>query len=53
MSEPRVSRLEEMERELAELRGQMPKHSPRPSLLLRIEDLEDEIARLRAVERSD
>jgi hypothetical protein len=41
-------RLEALERELAELQGQMPKHSPRPSLLLRIEELEDEIGRLRA-----
>jgi hypothetical protein len=47
MSEPNP-RLAALERELAELQGQMPKHSPRPSLLLRIEELEDEIVRLRA-----
>lgn len=42
------ARIAALERELAELKGQMPKHSPRPSLYLRIEDLEDEIARLRS-----
>ncbi|MHB1005957.1 MAG: histidine kinase [Chloroflexota bacterium] len=48
-----VDRLPALERELDELRLQMPKHSPRPSLLLRIEDLEDEIARLRALKEVD
>ena len=42
------ARIAALERELAELRGQMPKHTPRPSLFLRIEELEDEIARLRS-----
>lgn len=41
-------RLAALERELAELKRQEPKHTPRPSLFLRIEELEDEIARLRA-----
>lgn len=47
MSEP-ADRLEALERELDELRRQEPKHTPRPSWFLRIEELEDEIAKLRA-----
>ena len=47
------ARLSALERELDELRRQMPYHSPRPSLFLRIEDLEDEVARLRGAKEAD
>ena len=36
-------RIAALERELAELRASMPAHSTPPSLLMRIEELEDEL----------
>ena len=41
-------RLRQLEAQLADLKGRMPAHSLRPAMLLEIEDLEEEIARLRA-----
>ncbi len=42
------AKLEALVRELAELRASIPAHSTPASLRMRIEDLEDEIAALRA-----
>ncbi len=39
--------IRELERELADLERRMPAHSAKPSLLLRLEEIEDELARLR------
>lgn len=35
-----------LEQEIAELRARLPKHSTPPAMLLRLEELEDELARL-------
>ncbi len=43
-----AERLKELEAQLADLKGRMPAHSLRPAMLMEIEDLEEEIARLRA-----
>ncbi len=43
-----TDQLRQLEARLAELKGRMPAHSLRPAMLLELEDLEDEIARLRA-----
>jgi hypothetical protein len=44
----RAARLAELERERRELAASLPAHSTPASLLIRLEDLEDEIAALRA-----
>ncbi len=41
-------RLQQLKAKLADLKSRMPAHSVRPAMLLEIEDLEDEIASLRA-----
>ena len=38
-----------LQRELAELVLNLPRHSPKPSQLIRIEELEEELARLKAL----
>jgi ribosomal protein L29 len=43
------ARIAALERELEELRASLPRHSVKPSQLLRIEEVEDELARLRAI----
>ncbi len=43
--------LRRLEAQIAELKARMPAHSVRPVMLMEMEDLEDEIARLRAVLR--
>ncbi len=40
--------LQRLEARLADLRARMPAHSVRPATLMEMEDLEDEIGRLRA-----
>ena len=44
----KAERLAELERELAQLKSQLPKHGLKPSTLARIDDLEEEIAILKA-----
>ncbi|MBN1284929.1 MAG: histidine kinase [Anaerolineae bacterium] len=48
MSDPEA-KLEALSRELSELKASMPAHSVPPSLLMRIEELEDEMAELRSI----
>lgn len=43
-----AQRLAQLERELEQLKQQMPKHGLKPSTLARIDDLEEEIAELKA-----
>ncbi len=40
--------LRQLEARLVDLKGRMPAHSMRPAMLMEIEDLEEEIAILRA-----
>lgn len=47
MDERKV-RIIELERQLQELLARMPKHSVPPSMMMELEDLEDELAQLRA-----
>jgi len=45
-------RIAELEAEIAELKARMPKHSVPPAMIIELEDLEDELATLKAqVER--
>ena len=43
-----AERLAELERELEQLKKQLPKHGLKPSTLARIDDLEEEIDALKA-----
>jgi len=43
-----TERLAELERELEQLKKQLPKHGLKPSTLARIDDLEEEIDALKA-----
>ncbi|CAG0947930.1 hypothetical protein ANRL1_04724 [Anaerolineae bacterium] len=45
MSTP--NRLEELERELEQLKAQLPRHSIKPSTMARIDELEEEIEALK------
>ncbi|MBI5302247.1 MAG: histidine kinase [Chloroflexi bacterium] len=44
---PTPDRLEELERELEQVKAQLPRHSIKPSMLARLDELEEEIARLK------
>jgi hypothetical protein len=47
MSQIPVSRqIEDLEREIQELEASLPAHSIPPTMLIRLEELEDELARL-------
>lgn len=43
----KAERLAELERELAQLKKQLPAHGLKPSTLARIDELEEEIAELK------
>lgn len=49
----RARRLAALEREYAELRASLPAHSTPPALLIRLEELEEAIAELRAAIASE
>lgn len=40
------ARIKELITELEQLKAQLPAHSPKPEMLIRIEELEDELDRL-------
>ncbi|MDO8491525.1 MAG: histidine kinase [Dehalococcoidia bacterium] len=42
-----AERIAQLERDLAEMKARIPKHSVRPHLIIRIEELEEELARLK------
>jgi hypothetical protein len=44
----REARIQELEREIADLKARWPKHSVPPAMLMRLEELEEELERLRA-----
>lgn len=41
-------RLKQLEERLADLKARMPKHTPRPSMVMELEDLEEEIDAIKA-----
>ena len=43
-----IERLAELQRELEQLKKQLPKHGLKPSTLARIDELEEQIAALKA-----
>jgi hypothetical protein len=44
--EKREARIQELEREIADLKARWPKHSVPPAMLMRLEELEEELERL-------
>jgi hypothetical protein len=48
MSEKLQDRITQLEAQLKELEARLPKHSTPPAMLMVLEDLEDELAELRA-----
>ncbi len=47
-TQPIADRIAEVERRLAEAEARLPRHSVPPGMLIEIENLEDELARLKA-----
>lgn len=46
-------RIEELEDKIRDLKARLPRHSAQPSMLMELEELEDELAELRAQENSE
>lgn len=46
-------RIRELERQVSELRSRLPKHSVPAAMMLELEDLEDELERLRQSSQGD
>ena len=44
--ERREARIQELEQEIADLKARWPKHSVPPAMLIRLEELEEELERL-------
>ena len=45
-AQEREARIQELEREIADLKARWPKHSVTPAMLMRLEELEEELERL-------
>ena len=45
-AQEREARIQELEREIADLKARWPKHSVPPAMLMRLEELEEELERL-------
>lgn len=48
MATDKMNRIIELEREISQLRSQLPAHSVKPEMLMKLEDLEDELRSLKA-----
>ncbi len=47
MKEDREERIRELKKEIADLRNRLPAHSVKPAMLSRLEELEEELERLK------
>lgn len=47
MTTPREERIKELKNTLSELRSQLPAHSIKPEMIMKIEELEEELERLK------
>ncbi|MBN1811215.1 MAG: histidine kinase [Anaerolineae bacterium] len=45
-----VAQIVKLEQQVADLRARLPKHSVPPAMMIALEELEEELARLREVE---
>ncbi len=48
MSVEKERRISELEKLITELKSQLPAHSPKPEMLMKIEELEEELEELKA-----
>ncbi|HID90325.1 MAG TPA: histidine kinase [Anaerolineae bacterium] len=48
-----TTRIEELERRVADLKARLPKHSIPPAMIMELEELEEELERARAAEKED
>ncbi len=51
MSENVRERIEELKKRIADLKARLPKHSVPPSMLIELDDLEEELERMQEKER--
>jgi len=49
----RVAKIRELEMRIADLEARLPAHSVPPAMIAELEDLEEELERLKAAQRSD
>jgi hypothetical protein len=45
-----ATRVVELEKQIADLKARLPKHSVPPAMMIELEDLEEELARLKKAE---
>ena len=50
MTKDKETRIVELERELAQLKSQLPAHSVKPEMIIKIEELEEELEKLKKEE---
>jgi len=49
----RAARIAELQRQIAELRARLPKHSPPTAMMVALDELEDELERLTSQESGE
>ena len=52
MTDDHTERIKDLKQRIAELRARLPRHSPPASMLVELDELEDELARLEDVSPS-
>jgi hypothetical protein len=50
MSSDNEERIKELEKEIADIKGRIPAHSINPAMIIELEELEDELERLKRKE---
>jgi len=48
MKEDKIQRIKYLEKSIQELKSQLPAHSVKPEMLMRIEELEEELEKLKS-----
>ena len=51
MKYEKKERIRELERQIADLKGRMPAHSVKPAMLQQLEELEEELEKLKEIEK--
>jgi ribosomal protein L29 len=50
MTSDNEERIKELEKEIADIKGRIPAHSINPAMIMELEELEDELERLKSKE---
>ena len=53
MKDTNDKRIKELEDEIADLKSRMPAHSVKPIMIIRLEELEDELRRLKKINEKE